>query len=177
MKYNPKKHRRKPTRLRGYDYSQPGMYFVTLCVHGRECLLGNVLDGEMVLSDIGMIAHQAWLWLQERFHLITVDPFCIMPNHTHAIIQIHDTRCSGGLQTATTKPVESKTLGRLVGAYKTHSTVAINQNRNTVRALFWQRSFYDHIICNDGELQSIQEYIFNNALKWEMDQDNPLHWK
>lgn len=88
MKYNPKKHHRRSIRLQGYDYASPGAYFVTVCVQGRECRLGEVVDGEMQLNASGEIAAQSWLWLGKRYPYVAVDQWVVMPNHTHAIIVI-----------------------------------------------------------------------------------------
>jgi putative transposase len=80
---------RRTARLPNFDYSQPGMYFVTLCVRGKECVLGTINNQRMSLSAEGEIAVDSWQWLENKFPLVTLDTFCIMPNHTHAIIQIH----------------------------------------------------------------------------------------
>ena len=90
MKHDPAKHDRRSIRLKGYDYTSPGAYFVTICVQGRECILGEVVDGEMKPSDWGRIAAESWAWLPERYPTVTVDAWTVMPNHTHAIITIHD---------------------------------------------------------------------------------------
>ena len=89
MKYAPER-RRRSIRLKGYDYSQPGAYFVTICTHERRCLFGDVVDGEMRLNELGKIARQCWLAIPEHFPHARLDEFVIMPNHVHGIIWIVD---------------------------------------------------------------------------------------
>ena len=88
--YDPRKHHRRSIRLKGYDYAQPGAYFVTICVRERRCLLGQVKGGRVVLSDVGGIAHGFWSHVPMHFLNVSVDTFIVMPNHVHVIIVIHD---------------------------------------------------------------------------------------
>ena len=88
MKYNPHIHHRRSIRLKGYDYSLPGYYFITICVKGRLCLFGNVQNGEMVLNDAGKMIHKWFVSLSDKFPNIVCDPFIVMPNHVHTIIEI-----------------------------------------------------------------------------------------
>ena len=201
MKYNPAKHHRRSIRLKGYDYTSPGSYFVTICVQDRECVLSEVMDGEMQLSDWGRIAAESWAWLGEQYSYVTVDAWVVMPNHTHAIITIHDdhrrgrsrtaptTRTAPGTggsrtaptataptataPTATTPTTKCKPLGRLVGAFKTVSTKHINQMRDTSGARFWQRNYWEHIIRNETAYRRIYRYTENNPARWEDDQLHP----
>jgi putative transposase len=91
MRYNPDIHHRRSIRLRGYDYRQAGAYFVTLCVHNRECMLGDIADDAMVLSRSGEMVSQAWTWLAEQYPYVALDEWVVMPNHLHGIIVILDT--------------------------------------------------------------------------------------
>jgi REP element-mobilizing transposase RayT len=171
--------KRHSIRLPEYDYSQRGAYHVTICVNHRENRLGRVNDGEMVLNDLGRIAFQGWEWFSETFPIAGVDVFCIMPNHVHAIISIKDIdQCRGGLQTAPTEInappdiiARPKPLGRLVGAYKTHTTVEINKIMNTPGDKFWQRNYYERVIRNENEYESVWNYIENNPLNWMQDEN------
>jgi REP element-mobilizing transposase RayT len=88
MKYDPAKHHRKSIRLKGFDYSQEAAYFITLVTQGRECLFGEVIDGEMQLNAAGEIITSAWLGMESRFPQVQLDEFVIMPNHFHAIISV-----------------------------------------------------------------------------------------
>lgn len=171
-----RKHHRRSIRLPEYDYSQVGAYFVTICVHGRENRLGTVENGQMQLKPIGHIARDAWVWLDRKFTAVGVDIYCIMPNHVHAILAITDP--GGVLQNAPTNapsktnpPTKPKPLGRLVGAYKTHSTVLINQTLGTPGIKFWQRTYYERIIRNQREYEAIWHYIETNPQNWPEDQD------
>ena len=87
-RYNPKIHNRRSIRLKGYDYSKAGLYFITICVQDREHLFGEVIDGEMVLNDAGKMVRTEWLKLPERFKNIKLHEFVVMPNHFHAILEI-----------------------------------------------------------------------------------------
>jgi REP element-mobilizing transposase RayT len=90
VKYDPAKHHRTSIRLKGYNYTQPGAYFVTLCTHDRECLFGEILNGNMRLSRYGKVVRATWFDLPNHYRNIHLDEFCIMPNHVHAIIVIID---------------------------------------------------------------------------------------
>src|SRR4051812_39399495 len=89
MKYNSDIHHRRSIRLKGYDYSYPGYYFITICVQHREPYLGKIRNGEVVLSQAGEMARKWWCLLNQKFKNIEIDEFIIMPNHIHGIIQIH----------------------------------------------------------------------------------------
>jgi len=149
--------RRRSARLKGYDYSQPGAYFVTMCVRGKRCELGEVEGEEIYLSDIGNIMEDCWLSLDTLHAYLELDEWKIMPNHT--------------------KHIKRKPLGRILGAFKTMSTKRINLLLNTPGKQFWQRGYYDHIIRNREELDRIRKYIFENPLKWELDEYHPSKLK
>ncbi|MGD1862872.1 MAG: transposase [Leptolyngbyaceae cyanobacterium] len=86
MPYNPDKHHRRSLRLPHYDYTSPGAYFITICVHQRQCLFGEIVNGAMQLNEFGEVARSHWLRLpQHRVH-VRLDAFVIMPNHMHGII-------------------------------------------------------------------------------------------
>ena len=87
-KYNPNIHNRRSIRLKGYDYSQAGLYFITACVQNRECLFGKIIDGGMILNDAGKMVDTQWLALSTRFSNISLHEYIIMPNHFHAILEI-----------------------------------------------------------------------------------------
>ena len=172
MPFNPAKHHRRSVRLRGWDYSNAGAYFVTLCAKNRECLFSTVVHGEMQLNEMGRIAAECWEWLEKQYAHVEWDQWVIMPNHMHAIIVLHG---RGALQRAPTEsqPVKTKSLGQLIGMYKTVSTRRINEFRNTPGIIVWQRNYHEHIVRNDDELIRIRRYIANNPGKWESDLENP----
>jgi len=88
MKYNPDIHRRRSIRLKGYDYSRSGLYFITICTQNRLCLFGEIKNGEMVLNDAGMMIKTVWHEIPVYYHKFNVREFVVMPNHIHRIIQI-----------------------------------------------------------------------------------------
>jgi REP element-mobilizing transposase RayT len=90
MTYDPEKHHRRSIRLKGYDYTQPGAYFITICTHGRECLFGEIINGEMHLNEAGQIVVQTWQDLPNHISNVQLDAFVVMPNHVHGIIIITD---------------------------------------------------------------------------------------
>ncbi len=177
---------RRSIRLQGYDYSQAGAYFVTICTHNRECLFGEIINGDMRLNDVGRIVADSWQWLAEQYDHVLLDQYVIMPNHTHGIIIITDAgQCRrGGSRTARVRttpktghrhPTPSsppKPIGRLIGAFKTVSTKRMNALRATAGKKLWQRNYWDHIVRNEPELQRIREYIQNNPGQWERDSLN-----
>jgi len=185
MPYNPKIHHRRSIRLKGYDYSQPGAYFITLCTHNRECLFGNIVDGEMVLNEYGILVKNEWLRTSEIRPNVIVDEFIIMPNHLHGIFIINDDGCGAtcrGVSPYAPKPAPyintpntnifkspSKTIGAIIRGFKSITTKQINQLRNTHNKSVWQRNYYEHIVRNESSLNKIRKYITNNPMKWEMD--------
>jgi len=170
MPFTPEIHHRHSIRLRGYDYSQPGRYYVTICTRNKERLLGEIIEGEMHRNGLGDYVALCWEWLPRQYTCVDLDEWIVMPNHLHGIIVI---ACGGGSRTAPTTPLANrKPLGRLVGAFKTVSTAHFNQARGTPGAVLWQRDFYDHIIRNEDELNIIREYIRTNPLRWGSDPEN-----
>jgi REP element-mobilizing transposase RayT len=169
-KYDPAIHRRRSIRLQGYDYSHAGAYFVTLCTQDRECLFGDIVDGEMRLNDAGRIVANSWEWLAEQYDHVSLDEYVVMPNHAHGIIVITGD-CRGGSRTAPTTGIR-KPIGRLIGAFKTVSTKRINELRENGGTKLWQRNYWEHIVRNEPELNRIREYIHNNPARWELDSLN-----
>jgi putative transposase len=177
--YNPDKHHRHSIRLKGYDYSQSGIYFVTMCVQDKVCLLGKIVDGRMQANTYGEIVKENWRWLAEQYPYVILDEWIVMPNHFHGILCITNSDRGVGPRIATnrgssrTAPIaKRKPLGRLIGAFKTVSTKYINELRNTPGVRFWQRNYYEHIVRNERELNNIRQYIVNNPLHWEFDTEH-----
>ena len=173
-------HHRRSVRLRGYDYSQAGAYFVTIVTQDRLCLFGDVVRDEMRLNTTGRLVEAAWKWLGTRYPHVELDMYVVMPNHLHGIIVIVDrgrggsrsdtvTRGQGGSRTAPTR----KPLGRLIGAFKTVVTRQVNLALNTPGQQLWQRNYYEHVIRDEDELGRAREYIVDNPMKWALDSENP----
>ncbi|HXF70107.1 MAG TPA: transposase [Thermoflexus sp.] len=182
MPYDPQRHHRRSIRLRGYDYSQPGAYFITICTQNRECLFGEVVDGEMELNDAGQMVAEQWQALPERFPHIRMDAFVVMPNHLHGIILIEpidaraDRATFGGHQEAPAQGAPS--IGVVIGAFKSLTTVLYAHG---VRQFgwtpffgrLWQRNYYEHIIRDEHSLKRIRAYILSNPSLWPLDRENP----
>jgi REP element-mobilizing transposase RayT len=170
-RYNPEIHRRRSIRLKGYEYSRPGTYFVTICTRDRECLFGNVSDGQMVLNNAGRIIERAWKDLPTRFPSVELDVFGVMPNHVHGIIAI----VGAGLAPPKTKGAASSapTLGDVVRAFKSISAIRVNRHLSRSGQPLWQRNYYEHIIRTDDEQNRIQQYIRDNPMGWLEDRENP----
>ena len=155
-------------RLQGYDYSQSGYYFVTICTHDREWLFGEIVNGQMELNQTGQIVNQILQSLSNRFD-IKLDQFQIMPNHVHAIIVIVGAQfiAPHNNVVATFQGVinHAPTLGDVVRYFKA-------QTAYLSKIKLWQRNYHEHIIRNDRELWAIRQYIKNNPKNWEQDTEN-----
>ena len=176
MKYNPEAHHRRSIRLKGWDYSQAGAYFITICTQNRECLFGEIVDGEMRLNEAGNIARQCWDDIPIHFPHVDPDVFVIMPNHIHGIILIIDTPPAGAknfspLPKTTRQCGTSKTIGSIVRGFKIGVTKWM-RNSTPVDDV-WQRNYWEHIVRNESEMDRIREYIQNNPAQWELDKLHP----
>lgn len=169
---------RRSIRLKGYDYASEGCYFITLVTHNREPLFGEIVDAEMHLNKYGKIVEHEWLRSAEIRREIELDEFIIMPNHFHGIIHIVGT---GDQPVApTSAPVvptnqpgpPAKSIGAFMAGFKSSVTKQINTLRNTPSEPVWQRNYYEHIISGDREYDQIANYIFNNPLNWNVDEEN-----
>lgn len=234
-KFDPQKHHRRSIRLKGYDYSSEGAYYVTIVAQGRECLFGEIIDGEMHLSQYGEIIQKWWDEILVHFPNVELGAFVIMPNHVHGIIFIIDNRrgevisphhhpnsnhqenansksLDGGIndegmitnneggetqnqgmgiknqggeinddgvkiktQGGETPPLPRRTLGQIVAYFKYQSTKEMNkiETENSITK-FWQRSYYEHVIRNEKELQQKTDYIMDNPSQWDEDDENPV---
>jgi len=189
-KYNPNIHHRRSIRLKGYDYSKAGAYFITICSENRICRLGNIAVGaglapaQMILNEFGQIAHNEWMKLLERFTNFELDVFQIMPNHIHGIIVLNtvgatlavsqndsdENNISGLDNSAGASP--APTVSDIVGAYKSlvaNGCLDIYKSRNQTMGKLWQRNYYEHIIRNEQSYHTISNYIVNNPAKWNDD--------
>ena len=165
-------HSRRSIRLKHYDYSQAGAYFVTICTHARACVFGDVVDGAMVLNDAGKMAAQCWRAIPEHFPHVALDVFVVMPNHVHGILFIHDAPENVGANNYSPMPRgTSKTVGAVVRGFKTGVTKWARCH-TAVRDV-WQRNYYEHVIRDEASLLQIREYINNNPLQWALDCENP----
>ncbi len=190
MKYNPDIHHRRSIRLRGYDYSQHGMYFVTICTQDRLRLFGEIANGSMTLNDAGKMVHAIWDEIPAHYKGIEIDQFVVMPNHIHGIIKIVGAgprACPGDVGqprgVAPTGFVDGHpqgdaptdlSLSDVVHRFKTMTTKkytdGVKQNGwQPFPAKLWQRNYYEHIIRDEMAYLKIAEYIQNNPQRWEED--------
>ena len=190
--FDPHIHHRRSIRLKGYDYSQTGGYFVTVVAWHRECLFGEVMNGEMVLNEYGKIANECWLAIPEHFPNVELGAYIIMPNHVHGIIVIRSNESPLTMKTvddrrgaALLRPyddgeqnpykinVKPGSLGAIVRSYKSAVSYRINKEHHATG--IWQRNYYEHIIRNETDLQNKTDYIEANPLLWDEDDENPIN--
>ena len=201
-KFDPAKNHRRSIRLKGYDYSQSGAYFITICTRQRENLFGQVQEGMMHPNRLGGIVQYAWQDLPRHYPHVTLDAFCLMPNHVHGIIVLVDDdawrggsgfeNVGGGSeaehisifdhpnpqarpynQTKTNKPTVRHALPEIVRAFKSFSARRINAIQRTRGNPVWQRNYYEHVIRDMDEYQRIVDYIQTNPMRWDTDIENP----
>jgi putative transposase len=222
MKYNPDLHHRRSIRLRSYDYSKAGAYFITICVHNRECLFGDIDGTDMRLNETGKMVAANWDSLTTRFPKVELDAFVVMPNHIHDIIVLTDrntpsagnplhqnpnyrntplvgaplvgaptdtcerptdthvigTGATTSSARATTRVAPTTSLGAVVGAFKSITTVEFVRGVKTLgwppfSGRLWQRNYYEHIIRDEVRLNRIRHYIMENPSHWAEDRENP----
>jgi putative transposase len=172
VKFNPEIHHRRSIRLKEYDYSKNGAYFVTICSWNRELIFGENIAGNIHLNDWGLIVDATWSWLESQYPFLESVKHVIMPNHLHGILLIN--RPMGGSRTAPTQRI--KPLGQILGAFKTRSTKLINESRKLPGTQIWQRNYYERIIRNKSELDRISDYIVSNPVDWINDENNPVNF-
>ncbi len=186
--YNLNKHNRKSIRLKGYDYSKTGLYFITICCQNKVHLFGNVINKQMILNDAGKMIEKWFNELQNKFPDIKCHEMVVMPNHIHFIIENigsvgADLRvCLNDSNFSKTEKRVSEILGEHAGSplhrvlqwFKTMSTNEYirgvkNNNWIPFDGKLWQRNYWEHIIRNDQSYQKISDYIINNPSKWNDD--------
>jgi putative transposase len=174
---------RRSIRARGYDYSWEGAYFVTICTHRQNCILGEIVEGAVRLNAWGTIVQEEWRKTVVVRPYVTLDEFVVMPNHFHGILNIENRR---GLPTASpytamdSSPdrkfgsLPKSSLSSIIAQFKSIVTKRINQGRELgFKIQVWHRNFYDRIIRDDEELCRAREYILQNPAKSESDEHHP----
>jgi putative transposase len=146
--------------LKHYDYSQPGSYFVTICVKDRRKMFGDVVDGAMNPNPVGEIVQAVWDNLPERIPGVLSDACVIMPNHFHGIIVITEP----GL---TTTDGQKLTLGEIVRVFKSRTSYYIHASGTA--EFHWQQKYWDTILRNDRQSLFVRQYIANNPAQWTFD--------
>lgn len=183
VEFNPQIHRRRSIRLRGYDYSRPGFYFVTVCTDKKLHLFGEIAEWQMVLNSTGKMVAAWWSKLPVKFPGIEPDALAVMPNHVHGIIRIV------GADPCVRPAMRGKERGARMGAplpkivqwFKTMSTNEYLRMAHDTRCAkdgtasspkLWQRNYYEHIVRDDDELIMIRNYMRENPARWDADPEN-----
>jgi len=176
------KYRIPSARASWWNYARKGVYFITICTVGREHLFGEIINSQMVLSEIGKIVQQEWNKSFEIRAELFCDAFIIMPNHIHAIVRIDSPEVTHGQSSrqdhAPKRPLTkkhgvayrpAKSISSFVAGFKAAAKIRINEYRNTPGQPVWQTRFHDHIIRNEVEYYQIKNYIETNPSTWEND--------
>lgn len=171
------KYRTQSLRLKDWDYSKAGWYYVTMCTKDRKCSFGNVVNGEMELSELGKIAEKFLSNIPKHFPNINLDEFVVMPNHIHAIIVIENKRRDVACNVSTNPmSIISPKIGSLSTTIRSYKSAVTKFVRNNINKQFvWQPRFYEHIIRNEKSLFEIRKYMELNSMKWEIDKENPIN--
>ena len=189
------KYRIESVRLKGWDYSSNGAYYITICIKNRKCVFGKKTNEKMILSDLGKTAENCWREIPRHFPFVKLDEFVIMPNHVHGIIVIEKpmicnvsaksgesnethTAQQSDVSQQTREPntphepvsnfgPQSKNIASIIRGFKIGVTkYAVNNNI----PFEWQGRYYDHIIRDENDLNRIRKYIIENPSKWKMDE-------
>jgi len=165
------KFKRRSIRLPEYDYSKPNAYFITICSFNKQMIFGKINDGKIALSKIGDIVKRYLIEIPNHFENVFIDDYIIMPNHIHFIISIVGVQNFEPLRNEYQKIIP-KSIGSIVRSYKASVTRWCKDH--SFEKFKWQKNFYEHIIRNDEDFFRIREYIRNNPLQWELDEENPF---
>jgi len=177
--YDKNLHRRRSVRLSGYDYSYPGLYFVTICTQDKKCIFGRIENGEMMLNSFGHKAADCWNDIPNHFLNVVLHEYIIMPNHLHGIIEITGefigvvgagdslSKNVGAndylpLQSVKLKHGTSKTIGSMIRGFKIGVAKQVGKP-------VWQRNYYEHIIRDGADYEKITNYIMANPQTWDSD--------
>ncbi len=186
-------HPRKNLRLKDYNYSANGGYFITICTKNRENYFGEIKDDKMFLSEYGHLVKKYWEEIPEHFDDVILDMFVIMPNHIHWIVFLENEICGGDVlgkpeisgirgEIEFSRDVGNANLRSLHPRTKEKIPLVIQNFKASVtrngKIFFptlkfaWKKSFHDRIIRNENELEHFREYIVNNPINWAMDAEN-----
>ena len=197
IKNNPGIKGRRTLRLSGYDYSIPGLYYVTICTHKKKCLFGQVTNGEMVLNRVGRIVNDEWIKAGENRDVLELDEWIVMPNHLHGIVTIYKTSPVAirelplhgdemQVVSALNQDIHARAayefslqtdirqrrnmiLPKFIGKFKMLTAKRVNRLGETPGKPLWQKSYWDRIIRDEEDLNRIRQYIRNNPSQWEKD--------
>jgi len=182
MTYNPQYHHRRSIRLKGYDYSQAGLYFITICVNDRSCLFGNITNKEMILNDAGKMFERWYYELENKYPDKRCHEMIVMPNHFHCIIEnqsdfapevLHNIEWSDSKYGQHNKKINAS----ISDAMDWLKTMTTNEYIRGVKTLGWQRfngkflqrDYFEHIIRDVTDYERISNYIIDNPARWDED--------
>lgn len=179
------------------------MYYITVCVNERLCLFGDIEDGKIKLNDAGEMVERIWQEMPKYYPGVEIGAYVVMPNHFHGIIALNDDVGAPPCERPFMNPQNNQSwgpaneqmgqargpaptrgrlfLGDVVGRFKSlsmHQYICGVRNHQwkPIHKRLWQRNYYEHAIRNENELNKIREYIANNPLNWETDEENPINW-
>jgi len=152
--------KRKSTRLKEFDYSQFGYYFVTICIKERKDFFSKIKNSSIILSKYGNIISEILINMQSYYN-VEIDYYVIMPDHIHLIIILDKDESK-----------KNYSLSDVIGKFKSFSSKKIRKVLEVEEKFEWQKSFYDRIIRNEKELYQIRKYIQENPLRWDIEKDN-----
>ena len=189
-------------RYLGYDYSQPGAFFVTMVTQERKCIFGKINNSANILFDLGHIANECWQDIPFHFTNAEAEPWVIMPNHVHGIITIlenergemllpgkgtilpgrgtisglrqQDRAPTNNISTSSKEKYGKPAPDSLATIIRTNKAAVSHQKKILSVSNIWQRNYYEHIIRNDHELNEIANYISSNPQTWAEDPEYPL---
>ncbi len=166
---------RRSIRLPGYDYTQPGGYFVTLLANNRVPIFGEIMDYSVHLSALGVVLEQEWLYLPHRFGHLELDAYVIMPNHFHGIILLNEYKGDQSQDRAEKKEDFGKPVAGSIPTIIRSFKSSVTQKARLLRGFpsqmtVWQRNYYEHVIRTPGALDQIRTYILGNPALWEQDE-------
>jgi putative transposase len=169
---------RKAIRLKEYDYSLPGGYFITICTFDKQWLFGNIVHEEMQLNACGEIVQEEWKQTPALRPEILLDEYMVMPNHFHGIVIItdehkHQNKTLVGTHGRASLQRTPRSLSSLVAGFKSVVTKRINEMNHTPRMPVWQPRFYEHVIRGEKDLNNIRRYILANPAQWQTDDEYP----
>jgi REP element-mobilizing transposase RayT len=170
---------RRSIRLQGFDYSQPGAYFITICAHGKRCIFGKIVSDQMKLNAIGRIVNECWLEVPRHFPNVELESYVVMPNHVHLLFDIqprarHAVRLPAKNKTTGTfrRPV-AHSVPTIVRSFKSAVSKRVRQMLQKPAFQVWQRNYYESVLCDGREFRSALHYIMENPARWHVDEENP----
>jgi REP element-mobilizing transposase RayT len=173
------KYRIPSARWQSWDYANPGMYFLTICTHQRLPFFGEIIQAEMMLSPMGIIAYACWDDIPKHFPNIELGAFVIMPNHVHGILVVNERledpkECDDDTKTIFDFESEQMSLispqaGSVSAAIRSYKAAVTRTIRPNHADFKWQKLFHDRVIRNQGEYQRIEQYILQNPARWGKD--------